>query len=43
MLQAARGHGDLDFIVYEGRRLSFDRFFAEADALAANRRRLGCA
>ena len=39
VLQAARGHGDLDFIVYEGRRLSFDRFFAEADALAATLQR----
>ena len=35
VLQASRAHGAADFIVYEGRRLSFDRFFAEADALAA--------
>jgi long-chain acyl-CoA synthetase len=39
VLQASRAHGAADFIVYEGRRLSFDRFFAEADALAATLQR----
>jgi long-chain acyl-CoA synthetase len=39
VLQASRAHGAADFIVYEGRRLSFDRFFAEADALAASLQR----
>lgn len=31
----ARNHGEQEFLVYEGRRYSFDRFFSEADALAA--------
>jgi len=35
VLQASRAHGAADFIVYEGRRLSYDQYFAEADALAA--------
>lgn len=35
VLQGARTHGDIDFLVYEGRRLSFTGFYAEVDALAA--------
>ncbi len=35
VLQGARAHGDVDFIVYEGRRLSYTQFYAEVDALAA--------
>ena len=39
VLQARAVTETVDFIVYEGRRLSFDRFFAEADALAATLQR----
>lgn len=35
VIAMGRGHGDKDFMVYEGRRWSFERFFVEADALAA--------
>jgi long-chain acyl-CoA synthetase len=35
ILSSGRGHGGKDFIVCEQRRWSFDRFFTEADALAA--------
>ena len=31
----ARGHGDLEFMVYEGQRYSYNEFFAQVDALAA--------
>ncbi|MCR9104834.1 MAG: acyl--CoA ligase [Gammaproteobacteria bacterium] len=31
----ARAHGDLEFMVYEGRRYTFAEFFAQVDALAA--------
>lgn len=35
VLNNSRGHGAIDFMVYEGRRYSFDRFYAEVDAMAA--------
>ncbi len=35
LLQAGRAHGDKTFIVYAGRRLSFEEFFRQADILAA--------
>ncbi len=35
LLQAGRAHGDKTFMVYEGRRLSFDDFFHQADILAS--------
>lgn len=31
----ARGHGDLEFMVYEGKRYTFNAFFEQVDALAA--------
>jgi len=34
-LDAGRAHGDKPFIVYEGEQWSFNRFFAEADALGS--------
>lgn len=36
VFNGARAHGDLEFIVYEGRRYSYNQFFAEVDALAAS-------
>ena len=35
LLQAGRGHGSKTFIVYEGRRLSFDQFFEQVDILGS--------
>lgn len=35
VLDGARGHGELEFIVYEGQRFSYSEFFAQVDALAA--------
>ncbi|MEH6567934.1 MAG: class I adenylate-forming enzyme family protein [Halioglobus sp.] len=35
VFQAGRNHGDLEFMIYEGRRYSYTRFYAEVDALAA--------
>lgn len=35
LLQAGRAHADKTFIVYEGRRLTFDDFFRQADILAS--------
>lgn len=35
LLQAGRGHGDQDFMVYEGERLRFTDFYRQVDALAA--------
>ena len=35
VLNNSRGHGAIDFMVYEGKRYSFDRFYAEVDAMAA--------
>jgi len=35
VFQAGRNHGDLEFIVYEGRRYTYTEFYAQADALAA--------
>lgn len=35
LLQAGRAHGEKTFMVYEGRRLSFDEFFRQADILAS--------
>ena len=36
VLQGARAHGDLEFIVYEGQRFTYTEFFARVDALAAS-------
>ncbi|MDX9718548.1 MAG: AMP-binding protein, partial [Thauera sp.] len=41
LIESARAHGDKPFIVHEGETWSFDRFFAEADALAAQLREWG--
>ena len=35
ILNNARNHGDIDFLVYEGRRYTYTGFFAQVDALAA--------
>ena len=35
VLQNARAHGDIDFMVYEGRRYTYTRFYEEVDAFAA--------
>jgi long-chain acyl-CoA synthetase len=35
ILTSGRGHGDADFIVFDGQRWSFGQFFADVDALAA--------
>ncbi len=35
VIQNGRNHGDIDFMVYEGRRYTYTRFFEEVDALAA--------
>ncbi|TDG14096.1 AMP-binding protein [Seongchinamella unica] len=35
IINNARGHGELEFLVYEGERYSYDRFFGQVDALAA--------
>jgi long-chain acyl-CoA synthetase len=35
LIQNARGHGDAEFIVYEGRRYTYEEFYAAVDALAA--------
>ena len=35
VLQNSRAHGELDFLVFEGRRYTFNSLFEEADALAA--------
>lgn len=35
LIQNARGHGEAEFLVYEGRRYSYQQFFQEADAFAA--------
>lgn len=34
-IQSGRGHGDLDFLVYEGKRYTFTEFFRQVDAFAA--------
>ena len=34
LINAARAHGDKEFLSYQGDRWSFDRFFAAVDALA---------
>ena len=36
VLEGARAHGDLEFMVYEGRRYSYAGFFEQVDALAAS-------
>ncbi len=41
LLASARAHGDKPFIVYDGETWTFDRFFAEVDALAAQLRDWG--
>ena len=35
VLQGARVHGDLEFMVYEGERFTYRRFYEQVDALAA--------
>lgn len=35
LIQNARGHGEAEFLVYEGRRYSYQQFFQEVDAFAA--------
>lgn len=35
VIQNSRGHGAAEFIVYEGRRYTYDQFFAQVDAFAA--------
>ena len=35
VLDNSRGHGDIDFMVYEGERYTFTRFYEEVDAMAA--------
>ena len=35
ILNNARGHGEQEFLIYEGQRYSYNRLFKEADALAA--------
>jgi long-chain acyl-CoA synthetase len=35
VLQGARAHGELEFVVYEGRRYTYADFFRQVDALAA--------
>lgn len=35
VFEAGRAHGDIEFVVYEGRRYTYTRFYAEVDALAA--------
>ena len=39
ILQNGRGHGDVDFIVYQGERYTYNRFYAQVDALAAGLQR----
>lgn len=41
LLNTGRVHGDKTFMVYQGEHWSFDRFFAEADAVAAWMRTAG--
>lgn len=36
VLQGARAHGELEFMVYEGRRYTYSGFFEQVDALAAS-------
>ena len=43
IIQNARGHGDAEWIVYESRRYSYNRFFEEVDACAAALQQLGIA
>jgi long-chain acyl-CoA synthetase len=35
ILSSGRGHGDADFVVFDGQRWTFAQFFADVDALAA--------
>jgi long-chain acyl-CoA synthetase len=35
ILTSGRGHGDADFVVFDGQRWTFEQFFADVDALAA--------
>lgn len=41
IIQNARGHGEAEWIVYEGRRYSYNGFFEEVDACAAALQRSG--
>ncbi|MEL4180287.1 class I adenylate-forming enzyme family protein [Roseateles sp. PN1] len=41
LIQAGRAHAAREFIVYEGERWTFERFFAAADALAARLQQQG--
>ena len=43
IIQNARGHGEAEWIIYEGRRYSYDRFFEEVDACAAALQQSGIA
>jgi long-chain acyl-CoA synthetase len=43
IIQNSRGHGDAEWMVYEGRRYSFNSFFEEVDACAAALQNLGIA
>jgi long-chain acyl-CoA synthetase len=36
VLQGARAHGDLEFLVYEGQRYTYAQFFDQVDSLAAS-------
>ncbi|MCB1687914.1 MAG: acyl--CoA ligase [Halioglobus sp.] len=36
VLQAARAHGDLEFLVYEGQRYTYAQYFEQVDGLAAS-------
>jgi long-chain acyl-CoA synthetase len=36
VFEAARAHGDLEFLVYEGQRYTYAEFFEQVDALAAS-------
>jgi long-chain acyl-CoA synthetase len=36
VLQAARAHGDLEFLVYEGQRYTYAEYFEQVDGLAAS-------
>jgi len=43
LIEAGRTHGDKVFLVYQGQRWTFTRFFAEVDAVAAALRQYGLA
>lgn len=43
LIQNSRGHGDAEWIVYEGRRYSYNDYFRQVDALAASLQASGIA